>query len=168
MRFLSRRGPRAFRSRYCGWMANADIMLYGYESLQEPSVVVSLTGSICMIFIPVTTAQSTSRRKSPKSPTPQELLLRRENTGTETPAARQVSSRTLSSSPYITKTLPSGTDCWSEGSIPSVVRLSPSSQATRVCVASSTMTYLNSIGSGMASTFTERSHSHIPNCSICR
>ena len=48
-------------------------------------IVVSLTGSICMMRIPVSAAQSTIFRRSTKSPIPRLCSVRRENTGMATP-----------------------------------------------------------------------------------
>ena len=51
-------------------------------------LVVSFTGRSWTAFMPTLAAQPTKRRRSPKSPIPQLCSLRRENTGTTTPANR--------------------------------------------------------------------------------
>ena len=75
------------------------MMLYGCESFQVWVLVVSLTGSSWMTFIPTVAAQSAIILRSVKSPTPQLRSDRSANKGTTTPAAFHVVSFTRRESP---------------------------------------------------------------------
>ena len=137
-----------------GCRAVVEMALYGYESIQPWVIVVSLTGSICMIFIPVATAQSTISLRSRKSPTPKSLSLRSENTGIATPAPRHLSADDLYSSQSITTAV----------SLPACdgvryVRLNPLSHSTSRFVAVSMIINLYSKASGSFARSSDTVHS---------